>query len=811
MADGVTGGLHKRLCLAILAALLPMLTPAVAMAAAATSVQAMMDRLKPLVFADPEGAIPVIRQERKKAESIPDPRRRALAIAAAQWLEGDAEVRLERLPAAATLLDQANRAVDGLAPRSRLKAQILLSRGRLNASRVRVAAALADLQNSFALFQATGDARSQSAALLNISALYSDAKDYRSVLRYADQAWDIYHADPLVALSIANNRGNVLIALGRLAEAQAQFRVALAQGRLLKSPLIEAQILRNIARAQLAAGQVRDAEQTMQSGFMASARGGASDERPMLALAAQVMFEHHRLPQAAAMIGRSFEGLDLKTTSLTWRDAHDTAYRIYRAQGDLPRAMAHLEALKRLEDQSTQLATSTSAQLMAARFDFANQELRIANLQRDEARRSVAFERARVESQQMLFGGGLAAVAIIIVLLLIGLFTIRRSRDKVRVTAAELAVSNQALGSALAAKTEFLATTSHEIRTPLNGILGMTQVMLADAALAPDVRDRLDVVQTAGLTMRALVDDILDVAKMESGKLTLENARFDLRATLADAARLWEDGAAAKGVALRVDLADCPQGVEGDVARVRQVVFNLLSNALKFTRDGEVALVAALDGDRVAITVSDTGVGIPREKLGMIFESFRQADAGTTREFGGTGLGLAICRNLAEAMGGGITVDSAPNKGACFTVTLPYRPAADPAAAAVVPPALLVIERNPIARATIRTLFAPHLEPIALVASTAEALALMKDRGARRILADEATLAVTGELAEAVAGLIAGAGEGARVTLLGTGPGVAVAGAERLAKPIASAELIARILDRPFVASVPDTLASRAA
>jgi len=780
-------------------------------AAAAASVQAMMDRLKPLVFADPERSIPVIRRERKQAASLPNRRERALAVAAAQWLEGDAEVRLERLPAAAVLLDQANRAVDTLAPRSRLKAQILLSRGRLNASRVRVAAALADFQASFALFRATRDARSQAAALLNISALYSDAKDYRSVLRYADQAYDIYHADPLVALSIANNRGNVLIALGRLTEAQQQFRTGLAQTRLLKSPLLEAQLLRNIARAQIAAHDLAGAEQTMRAGARASALAGAFDERPMLALAAQVMLEHHRLPQAAALIGRSFAGLDLGTTSLTWRDAHDTAYRIYRAQGDLPQALAHLEALKRLEDQSTQLATSTSAQLMAARFDFANQELRIANLQRDEARRGAAFERARAESQQILFSGGLGAVAIIMVLLLIGLFTIRRSRDQVRVTAAELAESNQALGTALAAKTEFLATTSHEIRTPLNGILGMTQVMLADRTLAADMRDRLDVVQTAGLTMRALVDDILDVAKMESGKLTLEDARFDLRATLADAARLWEDAGAAKGVAVRVDLADCPRAVEGDVARVRQVVFNLLSNALKFTRQGEVALVAGLDGDRVTITVSDTGVGIPREKLGLIFESFSQADAGTTREFGGSGLGLAICRNLVEAMGGSIVVDSAPDRGSRFRITLPYRPAADPAAAAVVPPALLVIERNPIARATIRTLFAPHLEPIALVADTAEALALLAGRGARHILADEATLAAGGEVADAVARLIEAGGPETRLTLLGSGPGTPIAGAQRLAKPIASAELIARVLHRPFVASVPDALASRAA
>lgn len=186
----------------------------------------------------------------------------------------------------------------------------------------------------------------------------------------------------------------------------------------------------------------------------------------------------------------------------------------------------------------------------------------------------------------------------------------------------------------------------------------MTQVMLADAALASEQRERVEVMHGAGMTMRALVDDLLDVAKIEHGQLTLENAPFDLARTIRDASRLFDGQADAKGIGFTIDLDDCPAMVMGDAARIRQIVFNLLSNALKFTSVGRVSLVARRQSQGVSITVADSGIGIPGHKLEEIFEAFRQADASTTRQFGGTGLGLAICRRLARAMGGDVTVSS---------------------------------------------------------------------------------------------------------------------------------------------------------
>ncbi|WP_375427238.1 sensor histidine kinase [uncultured Sphingomonas sp.] len=493
------------------------------------------------------------------------------------------------------------------------------------------------------------------------------------------------------------------------------------------------------------------------------------------------------------------------------REGHLTAYRVYRAVGNTKAALGHLEALKRLDDESTKLATQTSTALMGARFDFANQELRIARLKAEELRRSVAFEQDKARTERMIFAGAAAAAAIVLGLLLLGLFTIRRSRDAVRVANGDLEATNGALGKALAARTEFLATTSHEIRTPLNSILGMTEVMLTDDALPDAARDRIRLVHGAGETMRALVDDILDAAKIETGRLSLESEPFDLAGVLHDAALLWEDQVRAKGVAFAVDIDLPPARVLGDAARVRQVVCNLLSNAAKFTEAGAIGLSAIRCGDAVAISVRDSGMGIAPDKLELIFESFSQADASTTRRFGGTGLGLSISRDLARAMGGDLVVASAQGQGSIFTFDLPvtdhieHVPAADTASGSDV---LVIVDCNPIMRAMFGSLLAPRVGQVVLVGSTTDAIAAIEAHAPRAVLVDDAALGDGADRMAAAADRC-----GARVTVLRRpGDSAELPSSFRvIAKPIAGSELILLMFPAPDHEHHALPLVSRAA
>src|SRR3569623_1711299 len=385
-------------------------------------------------------------------------------------------------------------------------------------------------------------------------------------------------------MAIYNDRGNALKEGGRYDEANAQFSEARTLARKMNNPAVVARVLSNIARTQILSGHLDAAEKTIAQGFALGRGGGeaAAATEQLWGIAARVAFQRGDLQKARALIERSFLHGDDASLSVR-REDHEWAYDIYSKLGDEKNALFHLETFKKFDDKTSQLAASANTALAAARFDFANQELKIAKLQRDEANRTVEFERSRARTQLYIFIGLGVVTVVIVTMLGFGLVTIRKSRNEVRAANIDLGHTNTALAKALAAKTEILATTSHEIRTPLNGILGMTPVLLADRSLGDTLRDRIGVVHGAGITMRALVDDILDVAKMETGNLTIEQAAFDLRATLPDLSRMWQEQAQAKGIAFVLDLADCPEWIEGDAARLRQVAYNLLSNALKFT------------------------------------------------------------------------------------------------------------------------------------------------------------------------------------------------------------------------------------
>jgi signal transduction histidine kinase/ActR/RegA family two-component response regulator len=239
----------------------------------------------------------------------------------------------------------------------------------------------------------------------------------------------------------------------------------------------------------------------------------------------------------------------------------------------------------------------------------------------------------------------------------------------------DLTAAKDAADEANVMKSQFLANMSHEIRTPLNGVLGMAQVM-AMQPLSPSQKERLDVIQKSGVTLLAVLNDLLDLSKIEVGAMELEQAAFDIEDVASGAYSTFTSIANTAGVFFSLIISPEAGGRwEGDSVRLRQVLYNLISNALKFTSEGQVEVcidaVQGAGGKTLAITVRDTGIGISAEALPKLFEKFVQADNTMTRRFGGTGLGLTISRHMVELMGGAITVESTLGKGSVFHVTLP--------------------------------------------------------------------------------------------------------------------------------------------
>ncbi len=365
-------------------------------------------------MADPNAAL----QKAQAAETIaerfavsPDQDR---SLATSLWLEAEAFTRVNKVAEARTILDRAIRIASSDGTITKLDGDLALSDARIADISGDVARALKSFQKAHDIFAKLGEARSQSIALQGLGSIYDEAHDFAREIRYYDDAQRIYSNDPAVELSIANNLGFALQQMGRYDEAVKNFQRALDISRKLKSEFLELSILPNLAAVYAKQHNFGAATNTVNEALRHLTEGDENSSAPFVwGVKAEIDFERGAPELAARDLDKAFRGIDLKTTISPFRDMHEIAYKVYRAQGNYPLALAHLEAFKRLSDQGGSLAASANLALMGAQFDFATQQLEIEHLRSEQLKRDISLRESRAATQTVAFAAVLLGVVIL--------------------------------------------------------------------------------------------------------------------------------------------------------------------------------------------------------------------------------------------------------------------------------------------------------------------------------------------------------------------------------------------------------------
>jgi signal transduction histidine kinase len=659
-----------------------------------TRLDALVADAKKTMMADPKAALQKAREAEAVAAGLANSPRQSEAVATSLWLEAEALTRINKIDEARTALDRAIRIASGDRKTTKLDGDLALSLARLADNTGDVALALKSYHQAHDIFQTLGQARGQSIALQGLGAIYDEAHDFNREIRYYREAGRVYSEDPAIELAVSNNIGFALQQLGRYDDALKDFQQALVIGKSLDSPFLEANILTNIAAVYAKRHQFADATKAANQALVLLGKDDPNGGAPFVwGVKAEIEYERGAVEAAARDFDRAFHGIDLKTTIAPFRDLHEIAYKAYRAAGNWPLAMAHLEAFKRLDDQGRSLAASANLALIGAQFDFTTQQLEIEHLKSDQLKRDISLRESRAATQTVIFAALLLGVLALMLWIGWRHHLVRRHRNAITRANIELTrtlgerdveierrieveshlrLAMEAAEQANKAKSHFLANMSHELRTPLNAIIGFSELMALGAVAGAKLQEYAADIHASGQSLLTILNDILDMARIDAGTVTLaENDVLLAEVVESAVAEIHNDKQAANKV---IDAACGHPGlrIRGDEKRLRQVLVHLLSNAVKFTGgNGRIAIRIEPSDSGVDIVVSDNGIGIPDDKLAMVMEPFGQAESAYARMHGGVGLGLPIVKSLVQLHGGRFTMTSEVDEGTVARVHLP--------------------------------------------------------------------------------------------------------------------------------------------
>ncbi|MEO1658507.1 MAG: ATP-binding protein [Pseudomonadota bacterium] len=593
------------------------------------------------------------------------------ALTSVLWLQGEALTRLNRPDDAQPVIERAISLL--MDPSSKLAGDLLLSKGRVERVKGEVGPALESFQSAYRVFEDLGEQRSQAIALQSIGTLYSKARQYQRAIEYNERASAVFSDGGILDLVSLNNRANAYRELEAFDEANGMLSQALTMAEASGSALLQVRILTNVAVNHVERKDFEAAETALSKGFALATSEETKGWLPFLwGARAELACALNQGDVALQAIQKTFDGVDLETTTGPFRDFHEAAYKVYQSFEMHELALAHLSAFKRLDDEGREIAASANNALINAEFELANKEIQIERLRADQFEKDVELTRSRMALRRVVG----ATILLTSLSLIAFLGHSYRSAKRFAVTLgeknSELSEANVALQDANQAKLEFLAVTSHEIRTPLNAIIGLSDVMLGTTSLADKDHEFVTMINQAGSHLLEVVNDILDVSKLEAGQLTVHPEPTNVAGLVGDVAAIWRKAAEDKGLTFNINIDEAMDRYVTDPRLIRQTVSNLLSNAVKFTAQGSISISCrpVADGG-FDISVRDTGIGISEDQVDLVFEAFRQADGRKQRNYGGTGLGLAICKRVAQILGGDILLNSAPGEGSEFILSVP--------------------------------------------------------------------------------------------------------------------------------------------